>query len=150
VIGTDELGQLGTGCNTMVSELERRDRDKRNAEQKLQFQALNDALTGLPNRRLFTDRLTQILALAARESRIVALLYIDLDGFKLVNDSLGHALGDTLLVQVAERLQSRVRQSDTLARLGGDEFTVILGGLNHSQEAKLVAQSLLDVLADPF
>src|SRR5438477_138439 len=74
VSGTDELAQLGTGFNTMVSELERRDRDKRNAEQKLQFQALNDALTGLPNRRLFTDRLTQILALAARESRIVALL----------------------------------------------------------------------------
>src|SRR5581483_11319874 len=150
VSGTDELAQLGIGFNSMVSELERRERDKRSAEQKLQFQALNDALTGLPNRRLFTDRLTQILALAAREGRTVALLYIDLDGFKLVNDSLGHALGDTLLVQVAERLQSRVRHSDTLARLGGDEFTVILGTLNESKEAKLVAQSLLGVLSEPF
>lgn len=148
--GTDEIVHLGTGFNTMLSELERRDAAKRSAEGKLQVQALNDALTGLPNRRLLADRLSQVLAVARRESRIVALLYIDLDGFKLVNDSLGHSVGDALLVKVATRLQSRVRQSDVLARLGGDEFTVVLGSIHAQEEAALVAKALLEVLATPF
>lgn len=148
--GTDEIVQLGTGFNAMLSELERRDAAKQTAEAKLQFQAFNDALTGLPNRRLFSDRLTQVLATALRESQILALLYIDLDGFKLVNDSLGHSIGDALLVQVATRLLSRVRRSDTLARLGGDEFTVVLGNLHKKEEAALVAKDLLDALAAPF
>ncbi len=148
--GTDEIVQLGRGFNAMLSELERRDAAKRNAEAKLQFQAFNDALTGLPNRRLFSDRLTQVLATALRESQILALLYVDLDGFKLVNDSLGHSIGDTLLVQVATRLQARVRRSDTLARLGGDEFTVILGNLHKKEDAAVVARDLLDGLAAPF
>jgi diguanylate cyclase (GGDEF)-like protein len=150
VSGNDEIGQLGTGFNRMLSELQKREDAKRNAEAQLQYQALNDALTGLPNRRLFSDRLSQTLALARRESQLLALLYIDLDGFKLVNDSLGHSLGDALLVEVAARLQSRVRQSDTLARLGGDEFTVILGKLHARKDAELVAKSLLEVLATPF
>lgn len=150
VSGSDEIAQLGTGFNAMLSELQRREDATKNAETKLQFQALNDALTGLPNRRLFSDRLSQILALARRERRMVALLYIDLDGFKLVNDSLGHSIGDNLLVQVAARWQLRVRQADTLARLGGDEFTVILGGLHAKEDAAAVAKSLLDVLATPF
>ncbi len=150
VSGADEIAQLGNGFNVMLSELERREAEKKNFEAKLQFQASNDPLTGLPNRRLFSDRLGQTLALAGREKRIVALLYIDLDGFKLVNDSLGHSIGDALLVQVAGRLHSRVRQSDTLARLGGDEFTVILGSLHARPEAELVANSLLQVLAHPF
>jgi diguanylate cyclase (GGDEF)-like protein len=148
--GADEIRHLGQGFNEMLSELERRETAQKNAEEKLQFQALNDVLTGLPNRRLLSDRLTQLLAAAGRESRIVALLYIDLDGFKLVNDSLGHALGDALLVEVANRLQNRVRKSDTLARLGGDEFTVVLGSLHTKEEAAIVARSLLDCLAAPF
>lgn len=150
VVGSDDIAQLGIGFNTMLVELERRDTQKKHAEAKLQFQALNDPLTGLPNRRLLADRLHQTLALAGREGRMVALLYIDLDGFKLVNDSLGHGIGDLLLVQVAERLRTRVRQSDTLARLGGDEFTVILTGIHAKEEAVLVARSLLDVLTSPF
>lgn len=150
VHGSDEIAALGIGLNTMLSELQRREDAKKDAETKLQFQALTDALTGLPNRRLLSDRLTQILALAQREGRTVALLYIDLDGFKLVNDSLGHSLGDALLVQVAERLQSRVRQSDTLARLGGDEFTVVLGNVHGREDSAIVAKSLLEVLATPF
>ena len=148
--GTDEIVQLGKGFNTMLGKLERHEEAQKEAEAKLQFQALNDALTGLPNRRLLTDRLSQLLATAKRESRIVALLYLDLDGFKLVNDSLGHSIGDLLLVQVAERLQSRVRLSDTLARLGGDEFTVVLVGLHNKEDAALVAKSLLDALLAPF
>ncbi len=148
--GTDEIIQLGTGFNAMLTELERREAAKRNAEAKLQFQALNDALTGLPNRRLFSDRLSQLFATAQRERQILALLYIDLDGFKLVNDSLGHAIGDALLVQVATRLEGRVRRSDTLARLGGDEFTVVLGNLHKKEDAAMVAKDLLDGLAAPF
>lgn len=148
--GTDEIVQLGKGFNAMLAELERNEVAQKSAEAKLQYQALNDALTGLPNRRLFSDRLTQLLASAKREARFIALLYIDLDGFKLVNDSLGHSIGDALLVQVAERLQSRVRESDTLARLGGDEFTVVLSKLHRKEEAARVAQSLLDALATPF
>ena len=150
VAGGDEIAQLGNGFNAMLAELERRDIAQRSAEAKLQFQALNDALTGLPNRRLLGDRLDRVLAVARRESRIVALLYIDLDGFKLVNDSLGHSIGDALLARVATRLQTRVRESDTLARLGGDEFTVVLGSLHAREEAALVANKLLEVLASPF
>jgi diguanylate cyclase (GGDEF)-like protein len=150
VSGSDEIAQLGHGFNTMLSELQRRDIGKKDAESKLAFQALNDALTGLPNRRLFSDRLGQTLALARRNGRMIALLYIDLDGFKLVNDSLGHPIGDSLLAQVAARLQTRVRRSDTLARLGGDEFTVILESLHAKEEAALAAKSLLNVLTPPF
>jgi len=150
VVGNDEIAELGAGFNTMLAELQGRDEARRLAEAKLRFQAHNDTLTGLPNRLLLADRLSQSVALASREQRMLALLYIDLDGFKLVNDSLGHGVGDTLLVQVAERLLGRVRRSDTLARLGGDEFTVLLALLNEKEDAALVAKDLLDVLAAPF
>ncbi len=150
VVGCDEIALLGAGFNAMLEELEIRERAKKNAEAKLLYQALNDELTGLPNRRLFTDRLTQTLAAAARESKIVALLYIDLDGFKLVNDSFGHAVGDCLLREVSTRFRSRVRRSDTLARIGGDEFTVTLSQLGDSRDAVRVAHQLLEVIADPF
>jgi len=150
VSGSDEIAQLGQGFNHMLAELERRESAKREAEAKLQYQACNDALTGLPNRRLFLGRLTQTLALARRESHTMALLYIDLDGFKVVNDSLGHSIGDLLLTEVALRLQARVRQSDTLARVGGDEFTVILASIHHKDDAALVAGKLLESLANPF
>lgn len=150
VSGGAEIGALGSGFNTMVAELDRRETARKSAEAQLHYQALNDVLTGLPNRRLFGDRLAHSLALAEREKHSVALLYIDLDGFKLVNDSLGHGTGDALLVQVAERLRSRVRESDTLARLGGDEFTVILGSLHAKEDAATVAKSLLEILCKPF
>ena len=150
VSGSDEIALLGKGFNTMLSELHRRAKEKEEFEAKLQVQAYNDALTGLPNRRLFADRLDQALARAERDNQFLALLYIDLDGFKLVNDSLGHGVGDTLLIQVAERLQSRVRKSDTLARLGGDEFTVILGNLKSKDSAMLMAKSILAALNDAF
>jgi diguanylate cyclase (GGDEF)-like protein len=145
----DDIGQLGIEFNHMLSQLEERDHGKKEAERKLQIQALTDELTGLPNRRLLYDRLTQTLALGKRENKVVALLYIDLDGFKLVNDSLGHGVGDLLLGEVAVRLRSRIRLSDTLARIGGDEFTVVLA-TRASEEAKLVAHKLLDVLEKPF
>jgi diguanylate cyclase (GGDEF)-like protein len=150
VTGKDEIGQLSRGFNSMVSQLARREAEKKKAETRLQYQALNDELTGLPNRRLFSDRLTQTLIRAEREKGLVALLYIDLDGFKLVNDSLGHAIGDQLLKQVGSRLNARVRASDTLARLGGDEFSVVLNRVHEREEAALVASGILAMLADPF
>jgi diguanylate cyclase (GGDEF)-like protein len=134
----------------MLAELEKRAEDKRAFEAQLKHQALNDDLTGLPNRRLLGDRLLHALDVARRAEHQVALLYIDLDGFKLVNDSLGHGIGDLLLQQVSERLRSRVRASDTLARLGGDEFAVVLAGVKALEQAAGVAETLLGILAPPF
>jgi diguanylate cyclase (GGDEF)-like protein len=148
--GADEIAELGSGFNAMLAELEKRAQDKRAFEAQLKHQALNDDLTGLPNRRLLADRLLYALDVARRAEHQVALLYIDLDGFKLVNDSLGHAVGDLLLHQVSERLRSRVRASDTLARLGGDEFAVVLAGVKALEQAAVVAQMLLGILAPPF
>lgn len=109
-----------------------------------------DALTQLPNRRLFRDRLEQGLKKAERNGDVLALLFIDLDHFKEVNDTLGHHAGDDLLVQVASRITAKVRASDTVARLGGDEFTVILSDLADASRIERVAQSLVDTLAQPF
>jgi diguanylate cyclase (GGDEF)-like protein len=148
--GSEQITQLGIGFNKMLSELEEGDLAKKAAESKLQHQALTDELTGLPNRRLLSDRLTHSLAIAQREQRILALLYIDLDGFKAVNDNLGHAGGDLLLIQVAQRLRSRTRQADTLARLGGDEFVVVLTTMRTTDEAEMVGRSLLEVLSERF
>ena len=150
VSGSDEIAELGLAFNRMLAELEQREIAKLAAEQKLQNLALTDELTGLPNRRLLADRLAQMLALAKREGNMVAVLYIDLDGFKLVNDSLGHPVGDVLLAEVARRLQSRIRESDTLARIGGDEFTILIGRLQNSEVVAKVAESLLEVLAQRF
>lgn len=150
VRGSEDIAQVVVGFNRMLSELQQRDRDKREAEAKLQHMALVDELTGLPNRRLLSDRLSQSLKAAARDGGMLALLYIDLDGFKPVNDSLGHRIGDLLLKQVAERLQTRARASDTLARIGGDEFTLILSGIHLKADVEKVAASLLEALASPF
>ncbi len=148
--GSEEVADLVLGFNAMLSELQRRDRARRDAEARLQHTALIDDLTGLPNRRLLADRLSHSLAKGRRENRKVALLYIDLDGFKLVNDSLGHSVGDALLGQVAQRLKARFRQSDTLARIGGDEFTLVLDNVQSMADADRAAHNALDVLKAPF
>jgi diguanylate cyclase (GGDEF)-like protein len=145
-----EMSLLGRGFNTMLAELEKLANEKREFARRLQQQALTDDLTGLPNRRLLSDRLSHALAVARREGHQVALLYIDLDGFKLVNDSLGHAVGDLLLRQVSARFRSRVRSSDSLARLGGDEFAVAIAGQNVREQASVAAIALLNTLAPPF
>lgn len=106
-----------------------------------------DALTGLPNRLLLQDRLRQALAKARRDDRALALLFIDIDRFKFVNDTLGHAAGDELIRQVGQRLEAAVRESDTVARVGGDEFIVLACGIDNAQKADAVAQKLLDALA---
>ncbi|HXC18068.1 MAG TPA: EAL domain-containing protein [Holophagaceae bacterium] len=117
---------------------------------RLTHQAHHDALTGLPNRVLLEDRLTQALAQARRNEQQVALLFIDLDGFKGVNDTLGHPAGDALLRLVAQRLASGVRASDTLARMGGDEFAIVLQEVRDTPSTARVAEKLLESLRLPF
>ena len=123
---------------------------RRLAEEKIQNLAFFDSLTGLPNRRLLLDRLRQSLAQAHREDKLVGLAFLDLDHFKTINDTLGHASGDALLRAVAERLEQCVRKSDTVARLGGDEFVVILPNLEHIDGAAAIAEKILEIFDHPF
>ncbi len=124
--------------------------DHKLAEDRIQRIAHHDSLTGLPNRLLFNDRLEQVIGHARRNARQVALLYLDLDRFKPVNDTLGHSAGDELLKSVAERIRRQIRESDTVARIGGDEFTVILPDIAGRGEAQSVARKIADALARPF
>lgn len=118
-------------------------------EEQLLYMANHDALTGLANRNLLLERLDLTLAQARRNESLAAVLFLDLDRFKIINDTLGHALGDSLLKSTAERLQSCVRDEDTIARLGGDEFTVLLADLHNLQDAAMVAQKIIDALSHP-
>lgn len=120
------------------------------AEEKNWHSAHHDLLTGLPNRRLFLDRLEQEIKHAKRRSQTLALLFLDLDGFKKINDSLGHEAGDQVLTAVAKRLTESVRENDTVARLGGDEFTVILTGIEQRKDVEVVAQNIMGAIAMPF
>jgi diguanylate cyclase (GGDEF)-like protein/PAS domain S-box-containing protein len=123
---------------------------RKDAESRLDRLAHYDSLTGLPNRSLFGDRLRQAILEADRREHLVALLFMDLDRFKLINDNLGHKVGDRLLIQVAERLGTCVRRSDTLARIGGDEFTLVLTDIVHVDHVAHVAQKILDAFTQPF
>lgn len=119
-------------------------------EERIYYQANYDALTDLPNRALFHDRLNQGLATMSRLDRKLGLMFIDLDGFKLVNDTLGHDIGDLLLQETARRLSNCIRSGDTVARLGGDEFTVIMPSLHDPKNAPLLAQRILEILSRPY
>jgi diguanylate cyclase (GGDEF)-like protein/PAS domain S-box-containing protein len=124
--------------------------ERKRAEERLAYMARYDHLTGLGNRVLFQDRLTEARARAVRTGSAVALMFLDLDRFKAVNDALGHDFGDLLLKDVAGRLRGCVRETDTIARLGGDEFSIILENLFDGRDAGLVAQKILDALSQPF
>ena len=142
------VGLVGTAL--ALQSLRRSESERVRAEEKIRHMALHDALTDLPNRVLFTDRLNQAMAHARRFRQTMAVMLLDLDNLKDVNDSLGHNVGDLLLQATAERLTSLVRESDTIARIGGDEFVMILPDLAEAREAELVAEKVLGVLRETF
>lgn len=132
-------------ADNIVFALENFDRadEKLAAERRIQYLAAHDGLTGLPNRGSFSELLEFSIKSARRNSKKCAVLFVDLDRFKVINDSLGHAIGDRLLIEVSQRLRANVRESDVVARLGGDEFVVILGGIDDREQAAVVARKLL-------
>ena len=124
--------------------------ERKKYEEKIQQMAFHDSLTGLPNRKLFSDRLGIVLAQAKRNKKKVGIVMLDLDNFKDVNDTLGHDVGDTLLKAVAERLSGTLRKSDTVARFGGDEFVLIFPDMEVIEEAIQVVQKIIDRFHKPF
>lgn len=124
--------------------------ERKQTEKRLQYLATHDPLTDLPNRTLFYDRLSHALTKAKRESRYVAVMFLDLDGFKSVNDTFGHEKGDHMLQIVAERLKSCLRGSDTVARLSGDEFTLCLEAISSPGDATLIAEKIITTLPEPM
>ena len=142
VTSGDELGRLGETFNAMTLEIQRE-------QAKLHYQANYDSLTAQPNRMLAIERLQQEIRSAHRQQQRFALMFIDLDDFKIVNDTMGHAAGDRLLAHVSANIRARLREEDTLARLGGDEFLVLLPRLGQANDARDVAGRLLDAVAEP-
>ena len=141
----DDSGHI-VGYSAVVSDITQRKRD----EEKLRYQANYDELTGIPNRALFLDRVKMALSSARREKSKLGLFVIDLDGFKLVNDTFGHEVGDQLLQEAARRLTCCVRTGDTVARIGGDEFSILMIGIEQPRNAPTLAERILDSLAKPF
>jgi diguanylate cyclase (GGDEF)-like protein len=133
-----------------ITEIWHHRKEQEQSRDQLDFLARHDPLTGLANRLLFSSHLAQALERAARQGTLVALLLLDLDRFKDVNDSFGHAAGDELLVQVAQRITGRLRGADSISRLGGDEFTVVLEDIHEPQDAAWVANELIGLVRKPF
>jgi diguanylate cyclase (GGDEF)-like protein len=137
-------------CESFESERQHADEELARRQRELAFLATHDALTGLPNRTLILDRVEQLMRRARRDQTPLAALFIDLDNFKAINDSLGHAAGDELLQAVASRLTAALRESDAVGRLGGDEFVVIASELSLVSGPELIAERLLEALDQPF
>jgi diguanylate cyclase (GGDEF)-like protein len=155
--GLDEIDRLTDSFNAMAAELEERstlldaemaERDR--AEQRIRYQAYHDPLTGLPNRMLLKDRLDLAQADARRSGQALALMFLDLDRFKLVNDSMGHTFGDELLLSVADRITSVLREGDSVARVGGDEYVLLLPRVSGAEEALAAAHRVVESLRVPW
>lgn len=149
-VGAQDYLVKGQGDGNLLTRSLRYAIERKQVEERLAYLAQYDHLTGLANRTLFKDRLSQALARAERNQQLIALLFLDLDNFKVINDTLGHDAGDIVLKAVAERLRKCVRRSDTVARFGGDEFTIILEGLTSNDSPVTVAQKIINCLAPPF
>ncbi len=145
-----KIGQINEINASLEEKIEQRTRQLRLANGELTKLARHDALTGLPNRQLLNDRLVQALAAAKRDKTHVALMFIDLDEFKPVNDTYGHAAGDLLLIEAARRIQDCIRESDTVSRIGGDEFIVLLPIVESLQDSSCVAEKIRLALNLPF
>ena len=141
--GADGVANRMVGTHTDISQ-------RKLSEELIWKQANFDALTGLPNRRMFFDRLEKEIKRSARAKQIFALMFIDLDGFKLVNDNYGHDVGDKLLIEVSHRINDCIRESDTVARLGGDEFTTLIINISNVSDAVKIAKKILSALNQPF
>ncbi len=124
--------------------------ERKQAEELIKYQLYHDLLTNLPNRTLFRDRLNMAMAQSKRSGKKLAILFLDMDRFKVINDSLGHFVGDELLQAVAQRLRSELREADTLARVGGDEFNLLIPEINDIQDARNLAEKILRITAEPF
>jgi diguanylate cyclase (GGDEF)-like protein len=148
-VGEFEARVVASGAGEVLT-IVRNNTERKALERQLAHQAFHDALTGLPNRTLFMDRLKHALARGARRGSSVAVLFLDLDRFKVVNDSLGHGVGDELLIAVAQQLARTVRAGDTLARLGGDEFTILVEDVPDADGARAVAERVMAALQQPF
>jgi diguanylate cyclase (GGDEF)-like protein/PAS domain S-box-containing protein len=141
----DEMGNL-TGYLAMAQDVTLR----REAERQLQHMAMHDALTALPNRNMLQDHLKAAMAAADRDNHAMALMFLDLDRFKKINDGLGHHIGDSVLIEVARRLRTAMRTSDIVARLGGDEFVILLPQIAEETDGERVAQKVLDLFTEPL
>jgi diguanylate cyclase (GGDEF)-like protein len=149
VDSSDELGATAMAFNALVSALDHNVAERQRLESRLHHQAFHDPLTGLANRALFVDRIEHALSRTQRDLTQLAVLFIDLDGFKTINDTLGHASGDTVLVEMSRRLSAGRRTTDTVARLGGDEFAVLLEEVD-PDNAERVADQLCAALSAPI
>jgi len=148
--GRDEIGVLAENFNRMAATLAHDAAERNRYQRELEFLAHHDALTQLPNRILLADRLAQAIARMQRAQRLLAIVYLDLDDFKPVNDTLGHKAGDQLLVMVAQRLKEHIRADDTVCRLGGDEFVLLLNDLSTIDECTQTIERLLKALGKPY
>ncbi|MEO5349116.1 MAG: diguanylate cyclase [Magnetococcus sp. YQC-3] len=148
----EEEAFLATAANTLSGIIERRQLESQllKTQEQLAHAATHDGMTNLPNKALFLEHLARSVALARRDKERMALLFIDLDRFKQVNDTFGHEVGDLLLIEVARRIKEALRESDLVARLGGDEFTAILRQIKTEEDATLVARKIIDQLQSPF
>lgn len=142
----ERTAELATANTLLQAEIQ----ERRAAEAKIRHLANHDVLTGLPNRRLLEDRIGQALLAAKRNASRVAIQFIDLDRFKIINDSLGHRIGDLLLQQVAERIRSGLREVDTVSRIGGDEFVLVLPDIQSEDGAAEIAKRIIESLAQPY
>lgn len=143
VSGEDEISQLEEEFNKMLSSLEI-------TQQRMKHTAYHDALTDLPNRLLFYESLDRLIAYSDKEKKMLAVIFIDLDKFKEINDTLGHDYGDVLLRKVAEGLRNTIRDGDVISRMGGDEFTVLLSNISSQEEVEMISKRILNELVTPF
>lgn len=146
----DEIGVLARAFDHMRNQIIQQLAELRHSQQELEHLARHDTLTGLPNRALFADLMEHALAAARRDKTRLALMFLDLDKFKLINDNLGHAVGDLLLKEIAGYIRTALRESDTAARIGGDEFVILLPNIQHNEDVLTVAEKIRSAVNEPF
>jgi diguanylate cyclase (GGDEF)-like protein len=145
-----ERKKLEADLRRTAEELTRSNDELKASEKRLRHLANHDPLTGLPNRKLFNEKLEQLIEWGEENQQLVGLLFLDLDGFKAVNDNLGHDMGDILLKAVSQRIKNCLRISDVVSRLGGDEFTVLLPGIKNPMDSTIVSQKILTTVSAPY